>query len=116
MAVIVEAKGLRYTVILTDDHVQIKENANIKESISNIIKKIKKDQDLLVNESYKLTEIIRANFEELSQDTSKLTLELNNERIRTFEMSAKDKYLSNALKTHVKQIADYIQSKKRSVS
>lgn len=115
MPTIVEAKGLRYTITLLDEEIRIKENAKLWDNIGNAIKKlhiIKKDKDVLIDLTYKICEISNSSFQEITQDSSKLVLTLNDGTIKTFEMSPTDVRHSNALKTHVNQIADYIQSKK----
>lgn len=115
MVIIVTAKGLRYTMHLFDDEISIKENANFLENAGNLIKKInifKKEKVLLIDETHKLDNIKEAFFESPTQDTSLLVLELVDGSTKKYEMSPTDKKFSNALKTQVKQIADYIQSKK----
>ena len=115
MPIIVEAKGLRYTITLLDDEIRIKENAKFLDNVGNALKRInifKKEKDILIDVSHKLSEISKSSFEDITQDTSRLVLTLSDGTIKTFEMSPTDVIQSNALKTHVKQIADYIQSKK----
>ncbi|MGE4342016.1 MAG: hypothetical protein AB7E23_02840 [Bacilli bacterium] len=115
MPIIVEAKGLRYKIVLLDNEIRIKENANLLDNVGNALKKInifKKDKDILIDVSYKLSEISKSSFEDITQDTSRLILILSDGSVKAFEMSPTDIKQSNALKTHVKQIVDYIQSKK----
>lgn len=115
MAEIVNAKGLRYTITLYDDEVNIKENAKLIDKAGNVLKKInflKKDKDVLLNRTFKLSEIKNAFYTNPTQDTSVMKLELSDSIVKEFEMTPTDTKNSNALKTQVKQIVDYIQEKK----
>ena len=112
MAIIVTAKGLRYTISLLDNEVKIKENADIKDKTINTLKKInifKKEKGLLLDVVYELNQIKKVVYSNPTQDTSVLTLELVDGSTIEFEMTPVDVKNSNALKTQVKQIADYIE-------
>lgn len=108
MSIIVTAKGLRYTITLLDNEVKIVENADIKSQIRNAMI-LNKEKKVLLNVTYKLKDIKAVKFANLTQDTSLLTIELINGNNKDLEMTPKDLKDSNALKTHVKQIADYMQ-------
>jgi len=114
---IVQAKGLRFTITLFDEEVRIKENADLFKNIGNAFEKInflkkQKEKDLLVEDFFKIENIETANYCSITKDVSKLVLILKDGTIKEYEMSSTDLQYSNALNTYVKQIADYIQSKK----
>lgn len=113
MAIINSAKGLRYTLTLSDNELKVKQNADIKTSAINLIKKanvFKKDKELLLDVTYELRQIKKATYSNLTQDTSIIKLELLDGSVVEFEMTPSDVKNSNALKTQVKQIADYIEA------
>lgn len=110
-----KAKGLRFTMTLYDEEINIEENAGLVGKVKNKFAKLnilKKDKEVLFNKTYKLSEIKNAVYSNPTQDTSVLKLEFLDNSFREFEMTPTDIKNSNALKTQVKQIADYINSKK----
>ena len=112
MAIINTAKGLRYNLTLFDNELKIKENADIKDTTLNALRKInifKKDKELLLDVSYELKQIKKVVYSNPTQDTSVIKLELLDGSTFEFEMTPADVKSSNALKTQVKQIADYIE-------
>ncbi len=113
MAIINSAKGLRYTLTLFDNELKVKQNADTKTSTFNKIKKLnvfKKDKELLLDVTYKIQQIKKVTYSNPSQDTSIIQLELLDSSVVEFEMTPSDVKNSNALKTQVKQIADYIEA------
>lgn len=113
MAIINTAKGLRYTLMLLDSELKIKENSDIKDAALNAFKKInifKKEKELLLDVSYELKQIKKVAYSNPTQDTSVIKLELIDGSTFEFEMTPSDVKSSNALKTQVKQIADYIEA------
>jgi hypothetical protein len=114
MAIIVTAKGLRYTMTLFDEYLKVLENADFKEKTINIIKKINffnKSNDLLIDKIYQIKQIKNILYDNPTNDTSILELELLDGTNTKYEMTPADVKNSNALKTQVKQIADYIKER-----
>ncbi|HHT37819.1 MAG TPA: hypothetical protein GXZ95_00185 [Mollicutes bacterium] len=111
MAIINVAKGLRYTITLSVENVKIRENSNL----IGRLKSFKKGERKLINETYKFNEIKKVSYENLTQDTSVLKLVLTNDTECVFEMTPNDTKESEALKTQVMQIAEYIQSQTQDV-
>lgn len=110
-----KAKGLRFTITLYDDEINIEENASLAGKAKNAFVKLnilKKDKDILFNKTYKLSEIKNVVYSNPTQDTSVLKLEFLDNSFREFEMTPTDIKNSNALKTQVKQISEYIEEKK----
>jgi hypothetical protein len=113
MSTITIAKGLRYTLTLLDSELKVKQNADLKDSAVNLLNKmnfLKKDKNLLIDVTYHLKKIKKVTYTNPTQDSSVLKLELFDDTVVEFEMTPVDVKSSNALKTQVKQIADYIES------
>jgi hypothetical protein len=114
MAIINTAKGLRYTMFLSDDNLRIVENADIKDKALNIVNRInifKKEKHLLIDVVYDFKQIKKVLYSNPTNDTSILELELADGTNSKYEITPTDVKKSNALKTQVKQIADYIKEK-----
>lgn len=82
MAIIVVAKGLRYTLTLMDTKLKIKQNAGVKDSVLNLVKKcnfLKKEKYLLLDIVYPIKQIKKVSYSNPTQDTSVLKIELNDE-------------------------------------
>lgn len=112
MAIVTIAKGLRYTLTLHDTELKVKQNADLKDAAVNLIKKVnifKKDKELLLDVTYQLDQIKKVSYTNPTQDSSVLKLELLDGNVVEYEMTPDEIKNSNALKTQVKQIADYIE-------
>ena len=73
---------------------------------------LRKKKELLLDVSYELKQIKKVAYSNPTQDTSVIKLELIDGSTFEFEMTPADVKSSNALKTQVKQIADYIEAKR----
>lgn len=96
-----------------DAELNIKQNADFKDIAINLVKKInifKKENELLLDVIYPLSKIKKVSYINPTLDSSVLKLELFDDDLVEFEMTPKDVKNSNALKTQVKQIADYIET------